>query len=74
MQSWHTTLYIQDNTVLIILINVYAWGICALGTLTYVHRCKTKALVEHSPCFLVAKFLRNNLRQFQTQTVSYFLR
>lgn len=29
--------------------------------------------MEHSPCFLVAKFLRNNLRQLQTQTVGYFL-
>lgn len=38
------------------------------------HRCPTGALVEHSPCFLVAKFLGNNLRQLQTQTVSYFLR
>lgn len=28
----------------------------------------------NSPCFLVAKFLRNNLPQLQTQSVSYFLR
>lgn len=28
---------------------------------------------DNSPCFLVAKFLRDHLRQLETQAVSYFL-
>lgn len=31
-------------------------------------------MVNNSPCFLVAKFLRNNLAQLETQAVCYFLR